>query len=342
MAYDPTTTVTDDVTDNLAQYHNELVTAITHVMSAAAYSGYVYAASMTGNVTLTDADLPVQSFSPTAARDLTLPAVASTNHGYYVINRSGTYTITIKNASSTIIYSLTPETNIFLISDGANNWYAIGGGGGAGGWIGVTDTWTYASANTINVPSGAASIYKKGMGIQFTQSSTVKTMYITVVADTLLTVTAGTAYTVANSAITAIAYTPTPKTAIGFPVTFACAAPTWDTSYIDNGTGGQQPTAGSQYFSVDGNYIDLYIQLGTSGVVKNTTGAKLTISAIPGTLPSIADGIVSHMGSAFIATVNNFGIAISDSSTAISIYAPSNITDNASLAYSSFRLRWKF
>lgn len=151
MAYDPTTTVIDNVTDNLAQYHNELVTAITHVMSATPYSGYVYAASMTGNVTLTDADLPVQSFSPTAARDLTLPAVASANHGFYVINRSGTYAITVKNASSSTVYSLTAGTSVFLISDGANNWYAIGGGGsgsGSAGFAGISNLTANNNATT--------------------------------------------------------------------------------------------------------------------------------------------------------------------------------------------------
>jgi hypothetical protein len=126
MAYDPTTSVTDDVNDNLASYHNELKTAIDHLMSASSYASYVRTQSMTANVTLTDADLPIQSFSPTAARDLTLPAVASTNHPFYVWNRSGAYAITVKNASAVVIAVLQPYSHVTLQTDGANGWYVIG------------------------------------------------------------------------------------------------------------------------------------------------------------------------------------------------------------------------
>ena len=126
MAYDTTTTVVDDVDDNLALYHNELKTAIDHLMSASSYASYVRTQSMTANVTLTDADLPIQSFSPTAARDLTLRAVASTNHPFYVWNRSGAYAITVKNASAVVIAVLQPYSHVTLQTDGANGWYVIG------------------------------------------------------------------------------------------------------------------------------------------------------------------------------------------------------------------------
>ena len=126
MAYDTTTTVVDDVDDNLALYHNELKTAIDHLMSASSYASYVRTQSMTANVTLTDADLPIQSFSPTAARDLTLPAVASTNHPFYVWNRSSAYSITVKNASAVVIAVLQPYSHVTLQTDGANGWYVIG------------------------------------------------------------------------------------------------------------------------------------------------------------------------------------------------------------------------
>ena len=126
MAYDTTTAVVDDVNDNLAVYHNELKTAVEHLMSASSYASYVRTQSMTANVTLADADLPIQSFSPTAARDLTLPAVASTNHPFYVWNRSGAYAITVKNASAVVIAVLQPYSHVTLQTDGANGWYVIG------------------------------------------------------------------------------------------------------------------------------------------------------------------------------------------------------------------------
>jgi hypothetical protein len=129
MAYDTLTAVTDDVDDNLAQYHNELVTALEHVMSAVPYAAYKRAQSMTGNVTLTDSDLPIQSFDPTAARDLTLPAVASTNHAFFVVNRSATYAITVKNAGGTTVATVAVSSSALIFSDGSNGWYSVSGGG---------------------------------------------------------------------------------------------------------------------------------------------------------------------------------------------------------------------
>ena len=71
------------------------------------------------------------------------------------------------------------------------------------GWTPVTDTWTYASANTVNVPTGAAARYAVGDKIMFTQS-TPKFFYVTAIADTLLTLYAGSEFTVANSTISSI------------------------------------------------------------------------------------------------------------------------------------------
>lgn len=85
------------------------------------------------------------------------------------------------------------------------------------GWIPVSGAWTYASATTITVPSGAAAIYKVGMGIRLTQSSTVKFFYIVGVTDTVLTVTGGSDYTLEDATISAVSYTNSPDTAIGFP-----------------------------------------------------------------------------------------------------------------------------
>ena len=71
------------------------------------------------------------------------------------------------------------------------------------GWTPVTGSWTYASASTITVPIGAASLYQKGDKIKFTQT-TVKYGVIVAVADTLLTIAVNTDYVVANAAIPAV------------------------------------------------------------------------------------------------------------------------------------------
>lgn len=66
------------------------------------------------------------------------------------------------------------------------------------GWIPVSATWTRASAVTITVPAGAGNIYSIGDKLKVTDT-TVKYFYIVGVADTLLTITGGTSYTLAGN-----------------------------------------------------------------------------------------------------------------------------------------------
>jgi hypothetical protein len=88
------------------------------------------------------------------------------------------------------------------------------------GWVGVSDAWSYASATTITVPSDATTKYSVGDKIKLVQSASTKYFYITAVAATLLTVTGGSDYTVANSAISGVYYSKE-STPLGFPQWFA-------------------------------------------------------------------------------------------------------------------------
>lgn len=99
---------------------------------------------------------------------------------------------------------------------------------GTDGWSVVTETLTYASATTITIASGGASRWKKGDKLKITQT-TDKYFYVIGVADTLLTVTGGSDYTVANAAITAASYSRS-GTAIGFPDYFNITVASWATS----------------------------------------------------------------------------------------------------------------
>jgi hypothetical protein len=111
----------------------------------------------------------------------------------------------------------------------------------AKGWIAVSGTWTYASPTTVNVPSGAPSAYKKGWGIRYKQGGDWKYAYIVNIVDALLTVTGGSDYSVANAAITDVAYSPNPGNALGFPSYFN--HPT-----LINGTGGSAGAYGETVF----------------------------------------------------------------------------------------------
>jgi len=90
------------------------------------------------------------------------------------------------------------------------------------GWILANESWAYASATTITVPSGAATKYAKGDKIKITQT-TAKYFYVVGVADTVLTVTGGSDYTVANAAIASPYYSHA-SSPIGFPDFFNFAA----------------------------------------------------------------------------------------------------------------------
>lgn len=86
------------------------------------------------------------------------------------------------------------------------------------GWVSVTDSWAYASANTITVPSGAASLYQKGDKIKWTQTTT-KYGVIIAVADTLLTIAINSDYVVTNAAISSI-YVSRAQNPFGYPTWF--------------------------------------------------------------------------------------------------------------------------
>ena len=111
------------------------------------------------------------------------------------------------------------------------------------GWNNANETWTYASASTITVPSGAASKYAIGDRIRWKQGAGYKYGVITAVADTLLTILVNTDFTVATPTAITDNYYSHEASPIGYPQWFACAAPTFDTSAIDNGSGGQPTTS---------------------------------------------------------------------------------------------------
>jgi hypothetical protein len=74
------------------------------------------------------------------------------------------------------------------------------------GWVTAVGTWTYATASTITVPTDATTTYHKGMKIRFKQGGGYKYYVAQIVASTLITVFVNTDFTVANSAITDVAY----------------------------------------------------------------------------------------------------------------------------------------
>ena len=144
-----------------------------------------------------------------------------------------------------------------------------------GGWIGAVGTWAYASATTITVPSGAATYYAVGDKIKLTQT-TVKYFYVVAVADTLLTITGGTSYTLANAAIT-LPYFSHVASPVGHPGKFFYSP----TIVFTAGTAPNTPAVTLHYFSIQENVCTFSHYL-------NYTNAGATVTACTLTLPVTA------------------------------------------------------
>ncbi len=166
------------------------------------------------------------------------------------------------------------------------------------GWIAVSDSWTYASATTITVPSDATAKYSVGDKIKIVQSASTKYFYITGVAATTLTVNGGTDYTVANSAISSIYYSKA-ASPLSFPqyfnYTYTLAASGGGSPIIGNGT-----ITGTR-FSMTGKTVHFQFKLTLGSTTSFGTGE------LQFTLPVTGASTVGnnmHIGSVYIIDVS--------------------------------------
>jgi hypothetical protein len=144
-----------------------------------------------------------------------------------------------------------------------------------GGWNLVKDTWAYLSASAITVPSGAASLYTVGDYIMLTQT-TVKYFNVIGVTDTVLTVTGGDTYTVANATISTPYYSKVGNPS-GHPQWYAFT-PVWTAT---SGSVGVGTGAGTMLgrFKLMGRSILWcgYVKLGTNFWTGTTTAWTWTL-----------------------------------------------------------------
>lgn len=149
------------------------------------------------------------------------------------------------------------------------------------GWSAVSDSWSYASATTITVPSGAASLYQVGDKLKI-DNATTKYFYIIGVANTTLTVSGGSDYTVANSAISNI-YISRAERAFGFPGHF-----TWSptlTGFSAN------PTNVRYLFRVIHGYCIVDVRQAAQGT-SNATDFTITLPITAATITNAVWGVV--------------------------------------------------
>lgn len=169
--------------------------------------------------------------------------------------------------------------------------------GGGTGWTTAPGTWTYASPTTITVPSGAASIYQKGDRIKLTQT-TAKYFAIVDVADTLLTVTGGSDYSVANAAITSPYYSHQANP-LGYPGSFAY------TPTITSEVGTFTTTSATAKFSVLGTRCFYTFAVTVTTVGSATGGMDVTVPIAADAIQTYpAYGFNNATGSALMGEVN--------------------------------------
>lgn len=181
------------------------------------------------------------------------------------------------------------------------------------GWVIVNETFTYASAKTITVASGAASRFQKGDKLKLTQT-TVKYFYIVGVADTVLTVTGGSDYTVANAAITS-PYLSRIENPLGFPTFF---------NYVPTEGGWTSVTFNKMQFSIQATMFFGWMRLtGTS----DQTYSRIVLPVAPAILE---DAQATSFGLTEYAVDNGSSIATGSS------WRIDQTTANASNKYLEF------
>lgn len=140
-------------------------------------------------------------------------------------------------------------------------------------WAPANESWAYASATTITVPSGAAAKYAVGDKIKLTQT-TVKYFYVVGVADTVLTVTGGDDYSVANAAITDNYYSHA-TSPIDFPQFFAF------TPTVTAGSGTFTTVAAVAAFSLQGRTCYFKVEVTTTDAGTAATETRVTLPIAP-------------------------------------------------------------
>ncbi len=186
---------------------------------------------------------------------------------------------------------------------------------GSDGWTLASETWTYASATTITVPTDATNKYSVGDKIRLKQGGSYKYFYVVGVAATVLTITGGTDYTFTNATVTDNYYSKL-GTPVGFPHWF-----NYTPSYVGfsaNPSGGM----GARFVMIGRLLkVDHNPSTGTS----NAT--SFTIS-LPVTAATLSGGVWRQFGKAVDngSTLNTGFVEILTGATTATVYKDQNGT----------------
>jgi hypothetical protein len=282
------------------------------------------------------AKLGINGSAVTTSHDYKLSGVTGTDKA---VSKTGTETLTNKTFTSPVINTPTGDvatktgtetfTNKTFTSPIENtptitapiirNW---------DGWEDAAETWSYASATTITVPSGAATKYTAGDKIKLTQT-TVKYFIISSVADTVLTIVTSTDYTLANAVISNNYYSHS-ATPIGFPREFNYT-PTFSGAI----TTGNATVLGR--YSISGGICVVTIRFLAGNTTSFGAGA-LTMSLPAGVSISTPSADIPWTGTAYIedaATQGYFGGVQLGSTTTLNLMVSGSASNYATSGQAS-------
>lgn len=167
-------------------------------------------------------------------------------------------------------YNLNPASN----ADTVDGVHASTTGGQAGllipdyaGWELAAGTFTYGSASTMNAPSDLTGYLEPGDKVRWKQGGSYKYGYVVSLTSTVITLTGGSDYTVANSAITDV-YFSKAVSPDGFPDYFNAAGAL---------TGWSGTPTSNQRFKLNGKQCIFWFAItGTSNSTSTTIGIPVT------------------------------------------------------------------
>lgn len=264
-----------------------------------------YAASLAGTETLTNKTLTTPKVNENVAVTATateinvLDGITSNTNELNILDG---VTATAGELNYNDITTLgTVEASKTVTAD-ANKVVDFDGGSiqGWDGWIPVDDSWTYASATTVTVPSDATAKYKIGDRVEFT-NTTDKSFVIVGVASTTLTLFGGSDYTVANAAISSIRYSKNDNP-IGFPRLFNIPL----TLSVSSGTAPTFTAEDLRTCVIDTNGLaTIFFQLRNTSGGTAGSGANPLIAELPLSISTSIAGATN--GDISFGTFNGFG-----------------------------------
>lgn len=186
----------------------------------------------------------------------------------------------------------------------------------ATGWVELSETWTYASATTVTVSSDATTRFEIGDRVRYKQGAGYKYGSVFAITATVLSITGGNDYSVANTGITNIAVARV-KAPVDWPGTFA---------FTPSPTGfSVAPSIATARFRLDGNNCTVSVFINADGT-SNSTAMLISAPLVAATVSGMSWGTrcwrAVNNGASIDTAYVSIGSSASSISAGVSFAAP--------------------